>query len=69
MIGEIDILGVFVPSVLVLMLIAYLINIGVRMVLTRIGFYRLVWHRSIFDLGIYVLVLGVLVVVSHRLVT
>jgi len=69
MIGEIDILGVFVPSVLVLMLIAYLINIGIRMVLTRIGFYRLVWHRSIFDLGIYVLVLGVIVVVSHRLVT
>lgn len=69
MIGEIDILGVFVPSVLVLMLIAYLINIGIRMVLTRIGFYRLVWHRSIFDLSIYVLVLGVIVVVSHRLVT
>jgi len=69
MIGEIDILGVFVPSILVLMLIAYLVNIGVRMVLTRIGFYRLVWHRSIFDLGIYVLVLGVIVVVSHRLVT
>jgi hypothetical protein len=69
MIGEIDILGVFVPSVLVLMLIAYLVNIGIRWALTRIGFYRLVWHRSIFDLGIYVLVLGVIVVVSHRLVT
>jgi hypothetical protein len=68
MIGEIDILGVFVPSILVLMLIAYLVNIVVRMVLTRIGFYRLVWHRSIFDLGIYVLVLGVIVVVSHRIV-
>ncbi|PXW28564.1 DUF1656 domain-containing protein [Paraburkholderia caballeronis] len=69
MIGEIDILGVFVPSVLLLMLIAYLVNIVIRTVLTRIGFYRLVWHRSIFDLGIYVLVLGVIVVVSHRLVT
>ena len=69
MIGEIDILGVFVPSILVLMLIAYLVNIGIRWVLTHIGFYRLVWHRSIFDLGIYVLVLGVIVVVSHRLVT
>ena len=69
MIGEIDILGVFVPSVLVLMLIAYLVNVVIRMVLTRIGFYRLVWHRSIFDLGIYVLVLGVIVVVSHRLAT
>jgi uncharacterized protein DUF1656 len=69
MIGEIDIFGVFVPSILVLMLIAYLINLVIRTVLDRAGFYRLVWHRSIFDLGIYVLVLGLVVVVSHRLIT
>ncbi|RQH06492.1 MULTISPECIES: DUF1656 domain-containing protein [Paraburkholderia] len=66
MIGEIDIFGVFVPTVLVLMLIAYLINIVVRKVLTLIGFYRFVWHRSVFDLGIYVFVLAAVIVVSHR---
>jgi hypothetical protein len=69
MIGEIDIFGVFVPSILVLMLIAYLINQVIRTLLARIGFYRLVWHRSIFDLGIYVLVLGLVVIVSHRFIT
>ncbi|MDE1179775.1 DUF1656 domain-containing protein [Paraburkholderia sp.] len=69
MIGEIDIFGVFVPAVLVLMLVAYLINIAVRAVLGRVGLYRFVWHRSIFDLGIYVLVLGLVVVVSHRFLT
>jgi Protein of unknown function (DUF1656) len=69
MIGEIDIFGVFVPAVLVLMLIAYLINLGIRTVFAYVGFYRFVWHRSIFDLGIYVLVLGLVVVVSHRLIT
>ena len=69
MIGEIDIFGVFVPAVLVLMLIAYLINLALRTVLARAGFYRFVWHRSIFDLGIYVLVLGLVVVVSRRLIT
>ncbi|PLZ04247.1 hypothetical protein CY652_00780 [Burkholderia sp. WAC0059] len=69
MIGEIDIIGVFVPSVLVLMLVAYLFNLVIRNVLTRIGFYRFVWHQSIFDLGIYVLVLGAIVVVSRHLVT
>ncbi|KVD96384.1 hypothetical protein WS63_33005 [Burkholderia stagnalis] len=68
MIGEIDIFGVFVPAPLVLMLIAYLINVAIRAGLTRIGFYRLVWHRSIFDLGIYVFVLAAVVIVSHRLV-
>ncbi|BBU32171.1 membrane protein (plasmid) [Burkholderia sp. THE68] len=69
MIGEIDILGVFVPAVLVLMFIAYLVNLAIRTVLARVGFYRLVWHRSIFDLGIYVLVLGVVVIVSQRLIS
>ncbi len=68
MIGEIDIFGVFVPAPLVLMLIAYLINIVVRAVLTRAGFYRLVWHRSIFDLGIYVFVLAAVVIASHHFV-
>ncbi|WP_321863334.1 DUF1656 domain-containing protein [Burkholderia cenocepacia] len=68
MIGEIDIFGVFVPAPLVMMLIAYLINIVVRAVLERVGFYRLVWHRSIFDLGIYVFVLAAVVIVSHQLV-
>ena len=67
--GEIDIFGVFVPAILVLMLVAYLINLVIRTVLARAGFYRLVWHRSIFDLGIYVLVLGLVVIVSHRFIT
>ncbi|MBN3766101.1 DUF1656 domain-containing protein [Burkholderia sp. Ac-20365] len=69
MIGEIDILGVFVPAVLVLMFIAYLVNLVIRNVLARIGVYRFIWHRSIFDLGIYVLVLGLVVIVSHRFIT
>ncbi|WP_118181231.1 DUF1656 domain-containing protein [Paraburkholderia phosphatilytica] len=69
MIGEIDVVGVFVPAILVLMLIAYLINLGIRTVLARIGFYRLVWHRSVFDLALYVLVLGLVAIVSHRIVT
>ena len=58
MIGEIDFYGVFVPSVLVLMLVAYLVSLAGRWVFERLGLYRFIWHRSIFDLGIYVIVLG-----------
>jgi hypothetical protein len=68
MIGEVDVFGVFVPAPLVLMLIAYLINLVIGRVLSRIGFYRLVWHRSIFDLGLYVFVLAAVILVSHRMV-
>ena len=67
MIGEIDIFGVFVPAVLVLMLIAYVLSLAVRMVFGRIGLYRFVWHRSVFDLAVYVMLLGIVVIVSHRL--
>jgi Protein of unknown function (DUF1656) len=67
MIGEIDIFGIFVPAVLVLMLIAYLLSLAVRMVFGRIGLYRFVWHRSVFDLAVYVMLLGIVVIVSHRL--
>jgi hypothetical protein len=67
MIGEIDIYGVFLPAVLVLMLVAYLLCLVITRVFARVGLYRFVWHRSIFDLAIYVVVLGIVVIVSHRL--
>ena len=67
MIGEVDIYGVFLPAVLVLMLVSYMFCLVVTRVFARVGLYRFVWHRSIFDLAIYVIVLGIVVIVSHRL--
>jgi hypothetical protein len=68
MIGEIDIYGVFLPAVLILMLVSYLLCLVVTRLFARAGLYRFVWHRSIFDLAIYVIVLGIVVIVSHRLI-
>ncbi|TAL56875.1 DUF1656 domain-containing protein [Pandoraea sp.] len=65
--GEINIYGVFVPSVLGWMLIAFAITTGLRMLLGRSGFYRLVWHRSLFNLALYVIVLGGTVSLIHWL--
>jgi hypothetical protein len=65
--GEIDIYGVFVPSLLAWMVIAFFITGGLRFVLARIGFYKLVWHRSLFNLALYVLVLGATVSLIHWL--
>jgi hypothetical protein len=58
MIGEIDIYGVFVPILLVWGVIALPITAVLRRVLTRIGFYRLVWHRPLVDLSLLVLVMA-----------
>jgi hypothetical protein len=68
MIGEIDIFGVFVPALLVLMLIAYLINAALSRIFALTGLYRFIWHRSVFDLAVYIVVLGIVVIVSHRLI-
>ncbi|GGP24096.1 DUF1656 domain-containing protein [Silvimonas iriomotensis] len=65
--GEIDIYGVYIPSLLAWMVIAFFVTGGLRFVLARIGFYKLVWHRSLFNLALYVLVLGATVSLIHWL--
>lgn len=55
---EIDLYGVFLPDLLVWSLVAYALAVPVRRILGRLGFYRLVWHRALFDAAVYVLLLG-----------
>ncbi|MDB5412925.1 MAG: rane protein [Rubritepida sp.] len=56
--AEIDIYGVYVPSFLILMLGAYVVMQILRRILVRTGFYAFVWHRALFNLSLYVLILG-----------
>ncbi len=58
---EFDLYGVFVPATLVWMLAAFAVTAGVRAVLSRIGFYRMVWHRSLFNFALYILALRAIV--------
>ncbi|RYC29917.1 DUF1656 domain-containing protein [Lichenibacterium minor] len=55
---EIDLYGVFVPDLLVWALVAYGLAVPVRRIFGRLGLYRLVWHRALFDAAVYVLLLG-----------
>ena len=58
MIGDLDISGIFLPTFLVLMGIAYLIFLVVHALLSRAHFYRLVWHRALFNVALYAVLLG-----------
>ncbi|WNW11093.1 DUF1656 domain-containing protein [Pseudomonas sp. DTU_2021_1001937_2_SI_NGA_ILE_001] len=60
MIGELDISGIFIPTFLALMGIAYLLFLGIHALLSHTHFYRLVWHRALFNTGLYVLLLAAL---------
>lgn len=58
MIGDLDISGVYLPTLLVMMLGTYLLFLGLHAVLTRMHFYRLVWHRALFNVALYAVLLG-----------
>lgn len=56
--AEFDVYGVYVPRLLVLMVLSLLLIIVIRRILAWFGAYSFVWHRGLFDLALYVLVLG-----------
>ena len=60
MTGQLNIYGVYVPVLLVMMLIAYMFKSLLGSALARLGLYRWVWHPPLFNLALYVMVLGAL---------
>lgn len=69
MTGEVDLYGIFVPGLALATLAAFAVNAVMRRLLAGIGFYRLVWHRPLFDLALYVVILGGLVALAGLLST
>ncbi|MBS7546186.1 DUF1656 domain-containing protein [Ancylobacter oerskovii] len=57
MAGEIDIYGVYIPNLLALMVATLLVSLVVRRVLAFLGVYALVWHRGLFDVALYIVLL------------
>jgi protein AaeX len=67
-IGEFDIYGVYFPAFAVFAAIALLLQVAViNRLLNTLGFYRWVWHRALFDLAIYVILLGVVTAAGARI--
>ncbi|MDI3275842.1 DUF1656 domain-containing protein [Pseudomonas sp. AL03] len=69
MIGDLDISGVFLPTLLVLMGITYVLYLLVHGLLTRLHFYRPVWHRALFNVALYAVLLGAVDSLSRYLMT
>ena len=64
MIGEISIVGVYVPALLLLALLAIVLTGMLATLLQIVGFYRIVAYRPLVDLAMFVFLLGLLVFVS-----
>lgn len=59
MTGEFDIYGVYFPTFAVFAAIALMLQLAAKHLLNASGVYRFVWHRALFDLAMYVILLGV----------
>lgn len=66
MIGELDLYGVLFSPLLLWAVLAFAIMAVLRRFLAVVGFYHLVWHRPLFDLGLYIIILGLVAVVLSR---
>jgi hypothetical protein len=57
MIGDLTFYGVYVPALILPLVLAYLLVAALRWLFGRIGLYRWVWHRSLFNVSLYVIAL------------
>jgi hypothetical protein len=64
---EIDIYGVLVPALLLWLIVAYGLSASLGRLMQRFDLYRLVWHRALFDFGVFICLLGVVVYLSEFL--
>jgi len=65
MIGEFEFYGIYFPAFFGPALLAFLAASVIWRVLDRLGAYRYIWHRSLFNLALYVVVLGGMVVLTR----
>ncbi|ANG98734.1 hypothetical protein A8A54_19195 [Brucella pseudogrignonensis] len=66
MIQQLDIYGVFIPTLGVWALASFVVFLSASKLFARTGLYRFVWHRPLFDLALYISLLGTLVLLFHR---
>ncbi|GJD47413.1 Protein AaeX [Methylobacterium crusticola] len=64
---DIDLYGVFVPSLLVWAIVAFAVTAVLRRIIAGLGLYRAIWHRPLFDLSLYLTCLGGVVAVAGLL--
>ena len=64
---ELNFYGVLLPTLLVLMLAAYVLKVVISRGLALIGFYRFIWHPPLFNLALYISLLGSLFIYFPRI--
>lgn len=63
---EIDLLGVYVAPMSILIIAAWLVTVGLRLVATRFGLLTNVWHPALFGFAVYMIVLSCMTLMAAR---
>jgi hypothetical protein len=66
LIGEISIGGVYIPSLLLLVLVAVVLMAPLSRLLSAVGFYRLVAYRPLTDIAFFLVLLGTIAWITAR---
>ena len=64
MLREVSLFGALAPSLLLYFLAAIPLFLAVNRLASPLGFYRLVWHRALFDLALFTILLAGIVGVT-----
>lgn len=59
MIGQVDVAGILLSPLLPCLLVAFVARLAMSWVLSITGAYRFVWNRPLFDLSLFLILLGV----------
>lgn len=63
MLTESDVAGVYMSPIVLYGLAAGVLFLLLRWLLTQLGFWRLVWHPGLFEIGLFISILSALVLV------
>ncbi|NGZ86203.1 DUF1656 domain-containing protein [Duganella aceris] len=58
MTAELSLYGLYIPTLLLLAIVALICTRVLGRFLMRIGFYRLVWHPALFEFALFFILLG-----------
>ena len=63
---EINLFGVYVAPISMMMVVAWFITIALRLIATRFGLLRHVWHPALFEFAVYIVVLSSWILIAAR---
>ncbi|WP_027179093.1 DUF1656 domain-containing protein [Maridesulfovibrio bastinii] len=63
---QFDINGIFIPTFGIFAVVSLVVSQLLNRALARVGFYRLVWHRPLFNIAFYITILGTSIFLYNR---